>query len=232
MTLTVGSVCSGIGGIDLGLERSGMKTVWQVEIKPFQHLLLNIRFPNAKQYRDITKLDTAIMENVDLLCGGIPCQPFSLAGRRLGLNDPRYLWPYFLELIRDFRPRWVMVENVPGILSSGALEIILSDLAELRYDAEWASIPAFTFGFPHRRNRFFLIAYPNVQGLEGSIKPRIFNTKFNQVAVRWRRLSKSDTVRRTYGIPNYMDRIIGLGNAVVSDITEEIGKRIIIADEV
>jgi DNA (cytosine-5)-methyltransferase 1 len=102
------------------------------------------------------------LEPVDVICGGFPCQPHSLAGRRAGADDDRDLWPEFIRLIRELRPRWVVAENVPGLLSTDAgrfFGTVLGDLAASGYDAEWDCLPASAFGAPHRRDRVWIIAY-------------------------------------------------------------------------
>ena len=111
------------------------------------------------------------LEPVDVICGGFPCQPHSFAGRRAGAKDERDLWPEFARLIREARPRWVVAENVPGILSSDAgrfFGTILRDLAACGYDAEWDCISAADMGAPHLRERIWIVAYPNGGGLSGS----------------------------------------------------------------
>src|SRR4029450_13011646 len=111
----------------------------------------------------------AYLEPVDVICGGFPCQPHSLAGRRAGANDERDLWPHFARLIRELEPRWVVAENVPGLLSSDAgrfFGTVLGDLAACGYDAEWDCLPASAFGAPHRRDRVWIVAYPLCGGRE------------------------------------------------------------------
>src|SRR5262252_2632961 len=128
------------------------------------------------------------IEPVDVLCGGFPCQPHSLAGRRAAAADDRDLWPEFMRLIRELRPRWVVAENVPGLLSSEAGRFfggILRDLAESGYDAEWDCLPACAFGAPHRRDRVWLVAYPMCGGCEE-----------RPVSERQERHSVSDAARR------------------------------------
>jgi DNA (cytosine-5)-methyltransferase 1 len=158
MPLTVGSLFSGIGGIDLGLERAGMVTRWFVEIDPHCRNVLARHWPGLPIYGDITAVDWSGVEPVDVLAGGFPCQPVSVAGRALAQADERWLWPAFRDAIGALRPRYVLVENVPGLLQRG-LGIVLGDLAELGYDAEWECIPAAAVGAPHLRNRLWLIAY-------------------------------------------------------------------------
>lgn len=160
MTLTVGSLFSGIGGLDLGLEWAGMETRWQVENDPFCQTILNKHWPDIPLYGDIHDLDPAELEPVDLICGGFPCQPVSLAGKREAQNDPRWLWPEFFRIVRFLRPSYVLVENVPGLASAGMGDV-LGDLASIGFDAEWESFPAAAVGAPHLRYRIFIVAYPN-----------------------------------------------------------------------
>jgi DNA (cytosine-5)-methyltransferase 1 len=155
----VGSLFSGIGGLDLGLERAGMTVIWQSEIDPYASRVLAKHWPDVPNLGDITKIDWSTVERPDLICGGYPCQPFSLAGVRRGEGDPRHLWPHFADALRHLRPRYALLENVPGHLSLG-FGRVLGDLAELGYDTEWDSIPAAAVGAPHLRYRIFVVAYP------------------------------------------------------------------------
>jgi DNA (cytosine-5)-methyltransferase 1 len=160
--MLVGSLFSGIGGLELGLERAGMKTIWQVEFNEYCQRVLRKHWKDTKIYGDITKVNFKTVEKVDLICGGFPCQPFSHAGKRKGVSDSRWLWPEFYRAIREVRPTWVVVENVQGLLSidSGRVFIgILRNLNEIGYDAEWFTLRASDFGAPHRRERVFIVAH-------------------------------------------------------------------------
>jgi DNA (cytosine-5)-methyltransferase 1 len=160
MTLrpTVGSLFAGIGGLDLGLERAGFEVRWQVENDPYCVRVLERHWPHVRRYGDIRAVDWSAVDPVDLVCGGFPCQPVSVAGRRRGLDDPRWLWPEFARCVRVLRPRFVLVENVPGLLVRGMGDV-LGDLARCGYDAEWDSLPAAAVGAPHLRYRVFVVAY-------------------------------------------------------------------------
>jgi DNA (cytosine-5)-methyltransferase 1 len=161
MTLTVGSLFSGIGGMDLGLERAGMTVKWQSEIDPFACKVLKKHWPNIANLGDIKTVDWSSVEPVDLIAGGYPCQPFSTAGKRQGENDPRHLWPYFRNAISAIRPKYALLENVPGHLSMGATTVI-GDLAEIGYDCQWQLISAASYvGAQHKRERLFIVAYTN-----------------------------------------------------------------------
>lgn len=158
--MRVGSLFLGIGGLELGLERAGMQVVWQVEFDPFCQEILQKHWPEAKRYGDIRELREDELEPVDLICGGFPCQPHSLAGQRRASDDDRDLWPEMLRIIRAVKPRWVLAENVPGLLSSEAGRFfggICRDLAESGYSVGWDCIPASAVGAPHKRERVFII---------------------------------------------------------------------------
>jgi DNA (cytosine-5)-methyltransferase 1 len=153
---------AGIGGFDLGFERAGFAIKWQIEIDPFCRAVLAQHWPDVRRYEDVRTVGADIGA-VDVVCGGFPCQPHSLAGRREGSADERDLWPHFARLIRELQPRWVVAENVPGLLSSDAgrfFGTVLGDLAACGYDAEWDCLPASAVGAPHRRDRVWIVAYP------------------------------------------------------------------------
>lgn len=160
--LTVGSCFSGVGGIELGLEwTGGFRTVWQCENDEYASRVLAKHWPNAKRYGDIR--DVVRPEPVDLICGGFPCQDVSLAGKRAGLEGKRTtLWSEMFRLVCEVKPRWVVVENVPGLLSSDDGRFfgnILRDLAGAGYDAEWGVLSAVGVGAPHLRRRVFILAH-------------------------------------------------------------------------
>jgi DNA (cytosine-5)-methyltransferase 1 len=161
--LTVGSLFSGIGGFELGLERTGgFKTVWQCEIDPFCLKVLEKHWPGVKRFADIKKMGIGEeIPYVDVICGGFPCQPVSCAGKRKGKEDTRWLWPEFCRVVRCVRPEWVLIENVPGLLSADSGRLfagILRDLSESGYDAEWNIVSAASVGAPHLRKRVFIVA--------------------------------------------------------------------------
>ncbi|NBX98322.1 DNA cytosine methyltransferase, partial [bacterium] len=117
--LTVGSLFTGIGGLDLGLERAGMRVIWQSEVDAYCCKVLAKHWPDTPNLGDIRDIDWGRVERPDVICGGYPCQPFSLAGRRQGTDDARHLWPWFADAIRTLRPRYAVLENVYGHLSKG-----------------------------------------------------------------------------------------------------------------
>lgn len=158
--MKVGSLFSGAAGLDRAVcEVFGAEVVWHSELDPAASKVLDYRFPGVPNHGDITQIDWAAVEPVDILCGGYPCQPFSAAGQRKGTDDERHLWPYFAEAIRRVRPRYVVLENVAGHRSMG-FDSVLADLAIARYDAQWCSVRASDIGAPHRRERLFIVATP------------------------------------------------------------------------
>lgn len=157
--LTFGSLFSGIGGLDLGLERAGMVCRWQIEVDDYCQRVLAKHWPDVPKYGDIREVTGEELERVDLLCGGFPCQDISNAGKRAGIDGARSgLWSEYIRLVRVLRPRFVLVENVAALLVRG-LDRVLIDLAESGYSAEWDCIPAASVGAPHRRDRLFVVAH-------------------------------------------------------------------------
>jgi DNA (cytosine-5)-methyltransferase 1 len=157
--LSCGSLFSGIGGMDLGLERAGFKLKWQVEIDPYANRVLAKHWPDVRRWDDARTFPPPGDWDVDLIAGGFPCQPHSNAGYKKNRDDPRWIWNEFDRIIRALRPRLVLVENVPGLLVRGFGDV-LRDLAAGGYDAEWNCVPAGAFGAPHLRRRVFVLAYP------------------------------------------------------------------------
>jgi len=227
-----GSLFAGIGGIDLGLERAGMECVWQVEIDEFCLRVLERHWSDVPKYKDVRDVGKHNLEAVDLIAGGFPCQPVSSAGRKKAQSDSRWLWPEFARVVSDLQPRYVFVENVPGLLGRG-LGDILVDLAALGYDAEWDSIPAAAIGSPHCRYRVFLVAYPNSarELQQKGRKPDEWGWIGDGGLEEFRRRSlwaaEPDVGRVAYGVPLGVDRIRALGNAVVPQLAEWVGGRIL-----
>ena|ERR1700761_4955254 len=169
MSYTVGSLFAGIGGFDLGFERAGFKTVWQVEIDPDCRKVLAHQFPEAKRFDDIRQCGANNLGRVDVIAGGFPCQDISIGatnGQRVGLDGLRSgLWFEMLRVVRELRPRFVLIENVAAILGLG-LERVLCDLAAIGFDAQWDCIPASAIGANHQRDRFWAVAYSSETGLQ------------------------------------------------------------------
>lgn len=163
------SLFAGIGGFDLGLERTGgFKTVAVAETDPYAARILALRFPDAPNVGDVTKAE---YPDADIICAGFPCQDISFAGAGAGLAGARS--GLFWEVVRAIsvvRPEYVILENVAALLSRG-LDVVLRALAEIGYDAEWHCIPASAVGAPHRRDRIWIIAYPRGEQYEGGRAP-------------------------------------------------------------
>ena len=155
--LTGGSLFSGIGGLDLGLEWAGIRTIWQAETNGYAARVLRKNFPGVPNLWDVSRVDWSRVERPDVVFGGFPCQPVSQAGLRQGQEDTRWLWPEFKRCLAELRPQFAIMENVPGLLSQGFGDVI-GDLAELGYAAEWGRIPAAAVGAPHLRWRVFIVA--------------------------------------------------------------------------
>lgn len=157
-----GSLFSGIGGFDLALENAGMSCAWQVEIDKHCQQILRKHFMEAKLYEDVKTITKENVEPVELICGGFPCQDLSVAGKRAGLaGDRSGLWFEFIRIIDEVRPRWVIIENVPGLLSSNKgqdFALILQGLEEFGYGVAWRILDAQYFGVAQRRRRVFIVA--------------------------------------------------------------------------
>ena len=161
MPITVLDLFSGIGGISLGLEATGgFRTVAFCEIDPFCRLVLEKHWPGVPIWEDVRELSAESLRGVgriDIIAGGFPCQPHSVAGKRKGVNDERHLWPEFARLVREIRPAWVLVENVPGIRTTAADEVV-GDLEEAGYSVWPLVVGADNVGAPHRRKRVWFVA--------------------------------------------------------------------------
>ncbi len=263
---------SGIGGFSLGLERAGMETVAFCEIDKFCQKVLKKHWPQVPIFEDITKLDgKQFYGTVDVVCGGFPCQPFSIAGKQRGEEDNRDLWPEMFRVIKEAKPTWIVGENVAGFVNM-AFERTASDLESEGYEVEAFIIPACAVTAPHRRDRIWIIAYShgnstrqnrysnqsstsqlaNVQETQQERNcPSIFNqgcfglssVSSNSTSTRlegenWSKSQQSQFARFNeweaespicrddYGLPYRMERIKALGNAVVPQIPEIIGKLI------
>ena len=169
--MTFGSLFAGIGGLDLGLERAGMTCKWQVEIDEYARRVLEKHWPNVRKWDDITTFrPSGAQWSVDLICGGFPCQDISTAGKRAGLHGDRSgLFFEAIRVVELLRPRWLLLENVAGLLNRG-LDEVLSTLASIGFDAEWHCLQAADFGAPHIRDRVFILAH--AQGSRISREPR------------------------------------------------------------
>lgn len=224
---TFGSLFSGIGGLDLGLERAGWECRWQVEADPFCQSVLAAHWPNVPRHADIKRVNVNDLEPVALVAGGFPCQPHSVAGKRLAQDDPRWLWPWFAAVIEHVQPAAVLIENVPGLRQSG-LRIVLADLARLGFDAEWSTLSACAVGAPHMRKRLFVLAHANGEGSQGHGAERGLGEGGGEIEAAgcdwW--ATEPDVGRVANGIPDRVDRLRTLGNSVVPQVAEWVGRRL------
>lgn len=241
--LTFISLFAGIGGLDLGLERAGMQCVAQVEIDDYAQRVLAKHWPAVPRFRDVRTVGAHNLPHADLICGGFPCQDISEAGSGVGLAGERSgLWFEFARIIRELRPRYVLVENVSALTWRG-LDIVLGDLSALRYDAEWSIVSACALGAPHTRERLFILAHAaeehghrgrdgkrgRASVARGTPAERREDTsqaeRLCSIAGWW--TSEPGMGRMAYGVPRRMDRLGVLGNAVVPQVAEFIGRAIV-----
>ena len=229
---TFGSMFSGIGGLDLGLERAGWRCVWQAENEPYCARVLAKNWPHVPNLGDVTTIDWSTVDRPRLLAGGFPCQPVSDAGLKLAQDDPRWLWPEMRRAIDALRPEWVVIENVPGLRKRG-LDAVRRDLDSLGYRSRPIILSACELGAPHTRRRLFTLAH--TAGLrcrsrwddgrgagqaEGEQQDRPASLR----SAWW--ADEPRMGRVAYGVPDRVDRVRGLGNAVIPQIGEVIGHRI------
>lgn len=230
--LTHGGLFEGIGGFSIAARRCGIDTKWVCEINHYRKQILRQHFKDAHQYRDIRKLHTP--PRVDIITGGFPCQNISVAGNGLGIiGEQSRLWAEYLRIIHHGRPRYVIIENSTQLRNKG-LEIILHDLSKIGYDAQWQCLRATQFGYPHRRERLFVIAYsPEIRRRQTGYVP-IFRS-FTEIPGRaYRPVILPVPVKRifprrnphdvsvNYGLPSGLDKnqISAIGDAVIPDIAE------------
>jgi len=268
---------SGIGGFSLGLEWAGMETIAMCEKDKFCRQVLAKHWPDITIHEDIRKLDGREYKNaIDVVCGGFPCQPFSVAGKQLGKEDDRHLWPEMLRVIKESAPTWVIGENVSGFVSM-ALDDVCLDLEAEGYEVQSFVIPACAVEAHHKRDRCWIVAYSDEnerrrrgsalsqerhtrmehrsggprQSLEGSSEGMAYATSPRsearlprQESGKERHTRKPDhggnqrlgwetggdwptepaVGRVVDGVPNRVDRIKSLGNAVVPQLVQRIGE--------
>lgn len=240
MSLRFLSLFAGVGGFDLGLERAGWQCAGQVEIDPFCNKVLAKHWPNVWRHSDINGLSGELIRNqcgrLDAIVGGFPCQDVSIANPSgLGLSGARSgLWREMLRVIKDVGPRWVIGENVTNLLNRG-LETCIDGLEAEGYEVRAFDIPACAAGLPTMERHIWIVASTNSQRQEGSIEQalsrfgaftREFSGSYPRDFGRW-----AVPASRVFGvgerIPNGMDRVSALGNAVPPQIPEIIGRAIL-----
>ena len=229
--LFYGSLFSGIGGMDLGFDRAGLKCAWQVEIDPYARRVLERHWPEVPKHDDIRTFTN--IPYVDIVCGGFPCQDISYAGNGAGLGGARSgLFYEAMRVVREVGPRIVVLENVAALLTRG-LDQVLGTLASLGFDAEWDCLPASSFGASHYRNRIFVVATnANCEGFQRRPQEHGQSTETHAKQPRlpierhggW--AIEPDVGRVAYGVPGRVDRIRGLGNAVVPQVAEFIARHV------
>lgn len=222
---------SGIGGFALAAQMvGGIKTAAFCEIDPWARQVLAKNFPNVPICEDVKTLNPNDYGRIDLITGGYPCQPFSAAGERRGEEDARHLWPEMRRIVEAARPRWMLAENVAGHISMG-LDEVLADLDAIGYAATATVIPACAVGAIHRRDRVWIAAHDSRLGIPWDIE-----TKIPRIESLQRRedggglaplrdmpaLPASGLCRASDGIPRRVDRLRGLGNAIVPQVAAEI----------
>lgn len=248
--MKIGSLFSGIGGFELGLEWAGLgETVWQVENNEFCQKILAKHWPDTKRYGDIKNVGKHNLEPVDLICGGFPCQDISQAGKRAGIKEGTRsgLWFQCKRIVSELRPRFALFENVSAILNYPNLHTVLCDLAEIGYDVEWNCLSADEVGANHERERIFIIAYPKCfsnnqyvgirqifignkwcKEVWGKSRFKLIMDNNDVAPSKWQDERQSINprpllLRNDDGIPHRVDRLKSLGNAVVPQVSMAIG---------
>jgi DNA (cytosine-5)-methyltransferase 1 len=206
---------------------------WQVEIDPFCQRVLAKHWPDVRRYGDVREVGRHNLEAIDVIVGGFPCQPHSLAGKRKGAADDRNLWSEYRRIVAELNPAFVVGENVPGIKTT-ILDQVLFDLESAGYEVATFAIPACAINAPHRRNRLFIMAYSNCRRLQRGNNTATYNNRQAKgtsipslVSNYWNTLPTPEFYGSGHGIPNRVDRLRALGNAVVPQVAEWIGHRIV-----
>jgi DNA (cytosine-5)-methyltransferase 1 len=232
---TIGSLFAGIGGFDLAFQREGYEIAWQVENNDYCNKVLAKHWPHVSRFGDVRDCGLHNLEPVDVITGGFPCQDLSVAGKQEGLDGERSaLWWDYHRIISELRPRFAVVENVPNLYNRG-IDRVCGSLAEVGYDAEWHVISAADMGAPHLRKRVWLCTWPNAVGdPSGSgLHWQSWRGAGAQSEDRHTRLEKEDEhywtsypsiLRVAHGVPHRVDRIKGLGNAIVPQIAQQIAR--------
>lgn len=232
---------SGIGGFALGMEKAGFKTAAFCEIEPYCQKVLAKHWPEVPIYDDVKELSADRLAKdgirIDTITGGFPCQDISVAGRKAGIKGERSgLWSEVARLIGELQPRYAIMENVTNLISGDRgrwFGRVLGDLAEIGYDAEWHCISASAIGAYHHRDRVWIIAYPQFK--RSQRQGQLIKSIYSKAAKNWetgglinafQKRALPYVCREHDGISHTLDRIKGLGNAIVPQIAEIIGGEI------
>ena len=203
--MKLGSLFSGGGLGDFGFMAAGMEIAWQCEIDEYCQKILALRYPESKKYRDIKTLKGEELEKVDIITGGFPCQPFSVAGKQMGIADDRNLWPEMRRVISETNPSWVVCENVPGIIPI-YLDTIYSDLETLGYEVMPFIVPAHALGASHRRNRLWIVSHAKHLGYASPEVTRIIEERIGNYQKReeqaWQSSGPGEQYEAMVGNPN------------------------------
>lgn len=239
-----GSLFNGIGGFQLAAHWMGWTNVWHCEIDKFCNKVVKQHFPESICYEDIKQFDARQWRGkIDIVSGGFPCQDISNAGLQAGIFGTRSgLWTEYARIIAEVRPAYVLIENSPEIFNKG-FEKVLHDLSEIGYDAEWECLSAAEFGFPHIRNRAWVLAYPDAQrrrGILHSVK-RLNNAKsekgqavtLDSQGSAFLQFEEGYSEPAVFGVDDgiskrldVLNRLAACGNAIVPQIAYEIFKAI------
>lgn len=227
MNMKMLSLFSGIGGIDIAAEWAGITPVAFCEIEKFPQMILTKHWPHIPIFNDITKLNKGVLQNeginnIDIICGGFPCQPWSQANpNRQGENDDRHLFPAMLRLVKELQPRWVVGENVAGFTNlPGGLDAYVEHMENISYTTEAIILTASSVGAPHKRERVFLVSYPFGFKWNSSITPSGETDEIDTRTWNGRPILEPGIPRVVNGVPHRLDRLTkgrlrALGNAVV-----------------
>lgn len=217
---------SGIGGFSLAFESEGFETIAFAEIDPYASAVLKKHWPDVKNYGDVRNFPAI---RCDVLTGGFPCQPFSVAGHQRGEDDDRFLWPAMLDAVKACRPTWVVGENVPGITKM-ELDCCCDELEDIGYAAQPFNIPACSVGAFHLRERIWIVAYNASFDLEKSqmVSPartisQSGNAWLGSSDCLWkpdRQTYLSDMAGEIHGLPDWPHRAKCIGNAIVPQIAK------------